>query len=101
MTIETLTELQYSKDRKGPWQLYIYEPNSEYHHGGIWFMAKPLYPEEGEITIEQARQLALNAVEEKREVRIVDGGDMLVFHSRDGRTLYPKDEVKFWDDIAA
>lgn len=29
----TLTELQYSQDRKGPFALYVYEPNSEYHRG--------------------------------------------------------------------
>lgn len=30
MGTHTLTELQYSEDRAGPWKLYIYEPNSEW-----------------------------------------------------------------------
>lgn len=44
--VTTLTQLQYSVDRKGPWKLYIFELNSEYHRGGVWFMEKPKYPEE-------------------------------------------------------
>ena len=101
MPIETLTELQYSQERKGPFKLYIYEPNSEYHRSGVYFMKRPLYPEEGEITIEQAKERALLAVAENREVRITDSGDMLIFHSRAGKTLYPNNPEKFWEEIAA
>ena len=97
MPIETLTELQYSQDRDGPWQLYIYAPNSQYHRGGVWFMAKPKYPEAGEITILQAKKLAQKAFEDGREIRICDGGDMLVFHARDRRVLYGE---TFWEEIS-
>jgi hypothetical protein len=93
MPIEHLTELQYSTDRKGPFKIYVYEPNSEFHRGGVWFMDKPQYPEEGEITTAEAHNKAFVAVSQKREVRICDGGDMLVFHSKNGEILYGQD---FW-----
>lgn len=41
MPTHTLTELQYSTDRKGPWALYIYNPRG-YHNGAVWFRDKPL-----------------------------------------------------------
>ncbi len=86
--VTTLTQLQHSDDRKGPWKLYIYEQNSGYHRGGVWFMEKPKYPEEGEITITVALNRVMNAEAELREVRICDVGDMLVYHSKDGRVLH-------------
>jgi hypothetical protein len=101
MPIEHLTEMQYSTERKGPFKLYIFEKNSEYHRGGVYFMKKPVYPDEGEITIEEARERALKAAADNREVRITDSGDMLVFHSRAGKTLYPNNPEKFWEEIAA
>jgi hypothetical protein len=101
MPIETLTELQYSTDRKGPWQLYIYDQNSEYHRGGVYFMKKPRYPEEGEISVGDALGLVELAMDHKREIRIVDSGDMLVFHAKGGKVLYPNNPEKFWEEIAA
>lgn len=94
--VETLTELQYSDDRRGPWKLYIYEPNSQYHRGGVWFMAKPRYPEEGEITIADAVARCVEAVTDGREIRICDRGDMLVYHSRAGRVIHGEN---FWQEI--
>jgi hypothetical protein len=99
MPIETLIALQYSQDRKGPFQLYIYEPNSEYHRGGVWFENKPKYPEE-EITTEIAQSRVWQAMTEKREVRICDGGDMLVFHAKDGRIIYPPKPADFWEEVS-
>ena len=32
--VHRLTELQHSEDRKGPWKLYVYEKDSEFHRGG-------------------------------------------------------------------
>ena len=36
-----------------------------------------------------------------REVRICDGGDFLVFHSKDGKILHPAgtSESVFWESI--
>ncbi len=93
-----LTELQYSNEREGPWRLYIYGPDG-YHSGGQWFRKKPKYPDE-EITTAQAHNRALVAVSEGKEVRITDGGDMLVFHAKGGKVLYPAEPKKFWEEIA-
>jgi hypothetical protein len=96
-----LTELQYSHDRKGPFRLYIYEPNSECHCGGIWFQRVPQYPEEGEISCAEAMVLALEAQSAGREVRICDAGDMLVYHQKGGKILYPQPIGNFWSEITA
>ncbi len=64
MSIEILSELQYSSDRKGPFKLYIYEPNSEYHRGGVYFMKNPQYPEEGEISTGDALALVEIAMDD-------------------------------------
>jgi hypothetical protein len=93
--IHTLTTLQYSKDREGPWVLYIFGADG-LHSGSQWFEREPLkYPNE-EITIENARTQTAVAIDQAHEVRVCDGGDHLVFHSKDGRVLYGAD---FWDAI--
>lgn len=86
MTIEHLTKLQYSIDRKGPWKLYIYDMGGQYHRGGVWFTRVVRYPNE-EISVEKAKALANRALAEGREVRICDGGDMLVFHAKGNEML--------------
>lgn len=91
----TLTELQYSNDRKGPWRLYVYNPNG-YHNGGQYFSRRLRYPDE-EITVSAAKELCDRAELEDREVRVTDGGDMLVYHSKGGKVLYGH---SFWGDIA-
>jgi len=96
VAVHKLTELQYGEDRKGPFKMYIYEPHSEYHRGGVWFRKKPLYPDE-EITTAQAHNRAFAAVAKGLEVRICDGGDMLVFHAKDGKILYPENPKEFWE----
>ena len=95
MAVHTLTQMQYSEDRKGPWKMYIYEPNSEYHRGGQWFRSKVQYEDE-EIPTTEAFGRYLKAMAEQREIRVCDGGDMLVFHAKGGRVLYGE---KFWEEI--
>ena len=96
--VHTLTELQYTETADGPWKLYIYG-RSGYHTGCKWFRRGPMkYPDE-EITFAQAKQRTEKAIAEKREVRICDGGDMLVFHSQDGVVLYPKSAEEFWKEV--
>ncbi len=99
MSIEILSELQYSSDRKGPFKLYIYEPNSEYHRGGVYFMKNPQYPEEGEISTGDALALVEIAMDDKREIRITDSGDMLVFHAKNGKVLYPNNPEQFREGL--
>jgi hypothetical protein len=96
MPIEHLTELQYSSDRKGPFALVIYEPDSQYHAREQWFRNVPKYPDE-EISSWEALQQAQIAVAARREVRVCDGGDRLVYHAKDGKVLYGE---KFWEEIA-
>ena len=98
MERHTLTELQYSGDRKGPFKLYIYEPNRTYHLGGVWFRNKPKYPGE-EIPTSHAKIKALAAIAEGREVRVCDGGDNIVFHAKGDKVLYPAPPADFWREI--
>jgi hypothetical protein len=93
----TLTELQYSDDRKGPFRLYIYGPDG-LHSGAQWFRAVPKYPDE-EITGTEAMVRALEAFGQGLEVRITDGGDMLVYHAKDGKVLYPQPIGNFWAEV--
>ena len=94
MHIETLTQLQYSTDRKGPFALYVYDANG-YHRGPQWFRDKPKYPDE-EITTAQAHNRAFAANAKQLEVRVTDPGDMLVFHCKDGKVLYGEN---FWHEV--
>jgi hypothetical protein len=93
--VHTLTELQHAEVGEGPWKIYIYG-KSGYHTGGIWFRkGKAKYPDE-EISLAEAKNRAEKAIADKREVRICDGGDMLVFHSQDGKILYGEG---FWEAV--
>jgi hypothetical protein len=84
--VHSLTQLQYSTDRRGPFKLYVYRPDG-FHEGGVWFRPAPKYPDE-EITVLEAEKRTLKAIAEGREVRICDGGDMLVFHAKGGKILH-------------
>ena len=97
MSTYTLTELEYSDDRKGPFRLYIFGADG-YHSGGQWFVHKIRYPDE-EITVPVAKQIADQAIAWGREVRITDSGDSLVFHSFHGRQLYPDQAINFWAEV--
>jgi hypothetical protein len=99
--IEHLTQLQHSDVLEGPFALYIYEANSEYHRGPLWFTNKSNRPAEDEIPISVARRKVEEALIEGREIRIVDRGDMLVFHAKSGKVLYPNHPEKFWEEMAA
>jgi hypothetical protein len=95
--VHTLTKLQYAEIGDGPWKMYVYN-NQGFHSGGIWFRkGKAKYPDE-EITISDAKVWAAAAIRNKREVRICDGGDNLVFHSQNGKILYGEG---FWEAVAA
>jgi hypothetical protein len=97
MPVEHLTQLQYSTDLRGPFALYVYGSDG-YHSGKQWFSKTIRYPDE-EISVPLAKSRALKAVAEKREVRITDGGDMLVYHARGGVQLYPSNGLDFWKAV--
>lgn len=94
MPIETLTRLQYSQERKGPFALYIFREDG-FHTGKQWFENKPRYPDE-EITTAEAMGRTTRAMAAGLEVRICDGGDQLVFHAQGSSVIYGE---KFWDEI--
>jgi hypothetical protein len=97
MSLEILTQLQYSKDLRGPFALYVYDADG-YHGGKQWFAKVIKYPDET-ISIAEAKARARAAEDDGREVRICDGGDMLVYHSQNGIQLYPPDGFHFWKAI--
>ena len=79
----------------GPWKIYVYD-HMGYHSGGKWFRKGPMkYPGE-EIKAQEAKQRADKAIAAKREVRICDGGDRLVFHSKHGKMIAPSTADGFW-----
>lgn len=86
-------DLQYTDEvGDGPWRCYIYDADG-YHSGGKWFRKHaPLHPAE-EISKEEAYQNVVAANLLGREARVVDGGDFLVFHARDGQILHG---AEFW-----
>lgn len=96
MPIHNLTTLQHSEDRKGPFQLYILNAQG-YHSGGKWFRPGPVkYPDE-EIPLARAKAMTDFAIKHGQEVRICDGGDMLVYHhDRNGKVLHGEN---FWKDL--
>ena len=94
--VHTLDTLQHSEAGSGPWKLYIYRPDG-YHSGGKWFRkGKMEYPDE-EIALSEAETRAHQAIKRKHEVRVCDGGDMLVFHSANGKTIHGEN---FWTEVA-
>lgn len=83
----TLDALQHTEKGEGPWRLYCYRRDG-FHVGGVWFRRGALqYPDE-EITYQEAKQRAEQAMRENREVRVCDRGDMLVFHCLRGNVLH-------------
>lgn len=81
-----LTKLQYAAPGAGPWRLYIYADGK--HGGGQWFRKGPLqYPDE-EITFAAALKRMQKAFKLKREIRVTDSGDKLVFRAQYGIVVY-------------
>ena len=93
--VHTITELLYAEIGDGPWKMYVYN-NQGFHSGGMWFRkGKAKYPDE-EITLQDAKVWADTAIRNKREVKVCDGGDELVFHSENGVVLYGEG---FWEAV--
>ena len=91
----TLSELQYTETGDGPWKLYLYNDDG-FHGRAKWFrLGEMKYPNE-EITPAEAKEKADANHAIGREVRITNGGDMLVYHSVDGAVAYGEN---FWKEI--
>lgn len=82
-----LTTLHYSADNHGSLRVYIYDYDG-YHTGGQWFTRE---------TVEEARGRVRQAIAERREVRITNSGDFLVFDAQEGKVCYPPNPEIFWE----
>ena len=95
---EVLDQLQYAVPRKGgSFRLYIFGKDG-LHSGGQWFCRKPKFLDE-EITVSAAEIRADRAIREGKEVRVTDAGDMLVYHFKNGKRLYPAGIENVWQAL--
>ena len=96
MEEHNLTELQYAQPQKGEdLKLFLYD-KSGFHSAAIWFTSGVIrYPDE-QTSAEIAKSVVERHIAQNLEVRITDAGDLLVFHARHGRVLYPSSAEQFW-----
>jgi hypothetical protein len=77
----TLTSFQYALPVPGElMKLYIFNKDGM-HNGCIYFRKTPKR-KYGEVDIAEASVLVLRAVGEGKEVRVTNGGDLLLFHMK-------------------
>jgi len=92
-----ITRFMYAEPKKGEdFKLYLLLDGS--HKGAHWFTSgKIRYPEE-QMAAKAALILAQAWILTGQEVRVTDDGDMLVFHSKDGKVLHPAGVTieEFW-----
>jgi len=106
MSVYTLTEPVYGNDRNGPFRLYIYEADG-FHRGGVWaYKGGPTHYPNDPCTEISTREMMMRAVEscaQGKEVRITDGGDLMIYHAIGGKILYPDSEAMktFWQEITS
>lgn len=73
-----LTEFRYAEPVPGElMKLYLYGPDGK-HSGRQYFRRIPRYTQ-GEVDIDHALQLALQAVGQGNEIRVTNAGDELLF----------------------
>jgi len=97
---KTLEKIIYSNDRQLPLKLYIYAyEGGTKHGGGVWVRHTPKYPDE-EITTPEALLAAGRAQAKGEEIRVCNGSDFCVFHSRNGQVIYPPEGFDmFWESL--
>lgn len=87
--VETLTKLQYHRDNPDvpdfPCFLYLYRKDG-YHNGKI------ILENDLDLAAVMAGGIRI-AIASKLEVMLTDGMDFVMFHSKDGKVLYPPDGV--------
>lgn len=71
--------------KKGPWRFYILENGIP--GMGMWFSHPPIQFD-GELTAERATNILSDAVRNKKEVKILDRDDNLIYHSRNGENQW-------------
>ncbi len=63
-----------------PMGLYIFRSDG-FHAGPMWL--------KDEAALDNAKPTIDNAMRERREIRITDPGDNMLFHAQNGRVLWP------------
>jgi 20S proteasome alpha/beta subunit len=96
----TLTELVYSEDLSGTLRVYVYTASGDAYLIRQYFARRVRYSDE-EVDLDRAKAIVDEALRCELEVRITNGGDFLVFHSKDGAVLYPEGSTteKFFEAI--
>lgn len=89
-----LNDLQYADTRAG--RFCLYRSNDGQHGLPIRFSV-PKDPA-GALGPEAARGSALAWQALGLEVRVVDSGDCVVFHAKNGRIVYPR-QGDFWAEV--
>jgi hypothetical protein len=95
-----LTELQYEPlSKKGETlRLYIYNKDG-YHSGGKWFR-NGVRKDDEEIIYGDAVKQTYDAFWKGQEICITNGGNMLVFHAKDKKVIYPEGTLTaFWAKV--
>lgn len=85
--VEELKNLQYKQDDDGTYPLFVYIYDSDGNYRTPLRVANQADLESAFFTL-----VAL-AVEEGREVRITDTGDLLCFHSKDGKIVWDGEKL--------
>ena len=96
--IEELTQLQHAETGNGPYRLYVYRSDEIHTEGYLVPRWQAEDVRDEEIPWREAELRTEQAVTQRREVRICDGGDNLVFHAVDGEILHG---AHFWKEVHA
>jgi len=98
-----LTEFMYAEPVKGSVMRLYFIDSDGTHHGPIRFTSGDIDQEHKGVLVDvfTASALEMSARERGIETRVTDSGDMLLFHSKDGTILYPKDTSggDFWGKV--
>ena len=89
----------YSTDVLGTLALYVYGQDG--YHGGAHYFRRGDTPLPDEVSAREARLLAQVAIAGRREVRITNADDFLVFHFDGRRVVHPENPEAFWRAVGA
>lgn len=88
----------YSDDTRGTLRLYVYSTSGQGYLIRQYFARDRRYLDEV-CSVDRAKEIADAAIENLLEVRVTNGSDFCVFHSRDGGVIYPASSEEFWKGL--
>lgn len=95
----TLTGFQYAEPVKGmTCKLYNYDSDGHLVDR-INFKDQYQMDDVGVWTAKAAQVYVDAYIKMGNEIRVTDCGDMLIFHAKDGKVIYPESGVDFWSAI--